>query len=122
MGRTRGLSQGEIEKRWRRIEGMTRLGMSAPQICDQLGVSRATVERVRANAGLTRAQHKLTAEEVAKVDRMLADGCSLAEAARTIGTSRSAIWKRFPGRGWTRQQVGEWAALLEQMRASQMKL
>lgn len=116
MARTPGLTQADIENRWRRIEQLSRQGCSVAYICEELGVSRATVFAARRRAGIATCQRRLTADEVRQADAMLAGGCSLAETARTFGVSRSAIWKRFPGRGWTRQQVGEWSALVTELR------
>ena len=42
--------------------------------------------------------------------RLLADGCSYRETARTLGVSHSTVMHYLPGRGWTPTQVGSWAS------------
>lgn len=42
---------------------------------------------------------------------LLDDGASFREVGRTIGRPASVICRRFPGRGWTVEQVAERAAL-----------
>jgi transposase-like protein len=54
---------------------------------------------------------KLTDEEKQLAEQLLSDGASMREVARTIGRSASVICRRFPGRGWTLEQVAERASL-----------
>lgn len=44
-------------------------------------------------------------------DRLLRDGASYAETARTVGVDPQTVANWFPGRGWTSQQVVEFARL-----------
>ncbi len=59
---------------------------------------------------------RLTAAEMRRADELLADGVSFADVARTLGRSKSAICRRFPGRGWTAEQVAERASLERRFR------
>lgn len=45
---------------------------------------------------------------------LLKDGTSYTEAAKTIGVSRSALTRRYPGYGWTHKQGGEYGYLVRQ--------
>lgn len=54
---------------------------------------------------------KLTEDEKRRAAALLADGASFRDVARTLQRSASAICRSFPGRGWTREQVAERAAL-----------
>lgn len=56
-------------------------------------------------------RYKLTDEEKRRAAELLDDGVSYREVARTIGRSASVICRRFPGRGWTVEQVAERASL-----------
>lgn len=46
----------------------------------------------------------------ARAEALLDDGCSYRETARTLGVDHTTVRDHLPGRGWTRQQVGSWAA------------
>jgi hypothetical protein len=43
---------------------------------------------------------------------LLDDGASYAETARSIGKDRSWVTKRFPGRGWTKQEGGAYGYMM----------
>lgn len=45
-----------------------------------------------------------------RADRLLADGCSFREVARTLGCHYMTVNNRFPGRGWTYRQAGAFRA------------
>jgi len=95
------------------VTAMTRRGMTADQIAETLGITARTVLRHRVTAGIARpAPVRVTDSQWQTAERMLDDGCSLAEIARTIGTNHSTVATHYPGRGWTKQQVGEWRAFM----------
>ena len=92
---------------------MTSRGMNATQIGEALGITARTVARHRVVAGVAQpASVRVTDAQWQTAERMLQDGCSLAEIARTIGADSKTIATHFPGRGWTKQQVGEWRAFM----------
>lgn len=43
---------------------------------------------------------------------LLDDGASYTETARTIGKGRTWVAMRFPGRGWTHAQGGQYGCML----------
>lgn len=98
-----------------RIATLTRQGMSAAQIAVRVGVTKRTVCRARRRTGtsLGEAQVPMSPEETRRVESLLDDGCSLAEALRTIGRAGTgSIRRRFAGRAWTKQQIAAHAALI----------
>lgn len=94
-----------------RVVALTKQGWSAQAIAEELGCGPSTVRRARQRAGVARpAPRFLTPDEIATVEALLADGASLAEAARSIGRQHStSLVHRFPGRGWTAQESGQFA-------------
>ena len=95
------------------VTAMTRQGMTADQIGAALGIAPRNVVRHRVAAGIAQpASVRVTDAQWQTAERMLDDGCPLAEIARTIGADSKTIATHFPGRGWTKQQVGEWRAFM----------
>lgn len=93
-----------------RVVELTRQGHTARQISERLHISQRTVNRLRMKRGIGRPSlPTMTSEMVARAATMLDDGASYAEVARTLGVDLSSIKRRFPGRGWTRQQCGQWS-------------
>lgn len=95
------------------IAALTKAGKTAPQIAEQLGITARTVTRARVRLGIAQpARPMLTGKQIAAAFALLEDGCSYKEAARTVGTSISALSNRFPDHGWTRRQGGEFGAMI----------
>lgn len=95
------------------IVELTRQGQTAAAIAEKCGVTRRTVERIRHDYGLIRQPHRrFTADEIAIVEAMLADGASYTEIGRTIGRDPATIGGRWPHRGWTRREACEFARLM----------
>lgn len=90
------------------IAELTRDGHTAAAIAAALRISTRTVHRSRRRAGIARpAAVPLSAAELARAAELLDDGCSYGEVARSLGrSSRRAIAKHFPGRGWTQRHGG----------------
>lgn len=87
---------------------LTKSGWSAEQIAAELDVSPRAVHRYRTQAGITTPRPpELTVEQIATAERMLTDGASLLETARTLGCSIDRLYRRFKGRGWSKAQVAE---------------
>ena len=102
------------------------VGNMAREIGEALGVTPETVARHRVAAGVAQtAAARVTPDQWQTAERMLDDGCSLAEIARTIGTSASTVATHYPGRGWTKQEVGQWRAFMRranrQLAATELK-
>jgi len=49
--------------------------------------------------------------EVLRAGRLLADGASYRETARTVGWDELTVARIFPGRGWSSREVAAFAAL-----------
>jgi len=97
------------------IRRMDREGVRTDIIAQRLGITTRTVTRYRERMGalLQAPKQPFTDEERAIAEKMLDDGCSYTEITRTLGRgSLHAVRKNFPGRGWTRQQTGEWGMLM----------
>ncbi|UXA19498.1 helix-turn-helix domain-containing protein [Mycobacterium sp. SMC-4] len=114
---SRRTSERTLMRRERIVE-LTRNGCSAREIASILGITRRTVVRVREATGTSQpvAGVPLTADQVRQAERLLDDGCSISEAARTIGCSYHTLHRRFPDRVWTREQCVEHAAMLMRWR------
>jgi methylphosphotriester-DNA--protein-cysteine methyltransferase len=116
----RRAQQASAAERHQRIAELTRQGLSAPQIAEMLGVTPRTVVRGRKATGTlvgpAPQEFWLTAEQIDRAEQLLDDGCSLVEVARTIGCTWTSVWKRWQHRGWTKQQAGEYAALIRDMK------
>lgn len=99
------------DQRAERVAQLTRAGSSTLAIAVRLGVSERTVTRLRRRAGVSECgaavPHPPEVWEL--VERLLADGASRAEAARTAGISYSVVRARFPDAAWTREQVWDYA-------------
>lgn len=101
-----------------RIITLARYGYTTAEIADHLGCSARTVQRHRSAAGVgTLKVPNLSADEVARAAELLDDGASYRETARTLGRGVSQIIARFPGRGWTRDQINEYRVMKKQLEA-----
>lgn len=49
---------------------------------------------------------------VERARRLLADGASRREVARTLGVHHKTIGRWFPDSGWSRREAGEWTAFI----------
>lgn len=111
------MTRKQSEERRQRIVELTRQGRSAAQIADELKINARTVVRVRVERGVAQSgPQRFTADELAQVEAMLDDGCSITEAARTIGRSPCRLWEIYRGRGWTAIEAAQYAALRFEMR------
>lgn len=100
-----------------RIAELTRAKRTTAEIAAIVGVTTRTVARARNRTGTAQTRNPLlTADELAHTERLLDDGASYVEVARTIGRSPRAIRDAFPGRGWTRAQMAEHIAVARRMK------
>jgi AraC-like DNA-binding protein len=105
------------------IVELTRAGWSAEQIGAEVGCTPRTVHRARERSGISQPRRlPWTEQEFATVERLLDDGASIAEAARSIGRSPRWLYDRYPGRSWTHQQSGQWARYCERMKAQGLSI
>ncbi len=100
-----------------RIVDLTCEGWTAAQIAQETGVTARTVTRIRRRCGVAGPVYpRLSDEELELAERMLADGASIVDVARTLGRSEDAMRKRFRGRGWSNAQVAEYRAMLRKLK------
>lgn len=97
------------------FEQLTRIPgrYTVAEVAERLGVTTRTVERLRARhgvAGPPRPTRPLSDHD--RVAQLLEDGCSAAEAGRTVGVSRSTVLRWFPDAPrFTHVQAGEASVL-----------
>lgn len=92
---------------------LTAEGWTAQQIADNLGVTQRTVYRYRQTAGISQPKPPaLSSGERDFARRLLLDGCSYNEVARTLGRSMDCVLRNFPGFGWDRRQINEFMAIV----------
>ncbi|MGB3708940.1 helix-turn-helix domain-containing protein [Gordonia sp. (in: high G+C Gram-positive bacteria)] len=103
-----------LRERGNQVARMTAAGMSAAQIAEQLEVSPRTVARWRTRIGINvrPAAKALTGEQHATARRLIEDGCSLAEVARTIGCSSSVLGRWYPEAAWSRSECSMYRLML----------
>jgi IS30 family transposase len=106
----------ETNERRDRVTELTRQGLTAKQIAEQLGVTERTISRDRAARGITQpTAPRVTESEFARAKEMLDDGASYEEVARTLRRSHTAFRHRFPGYSLTPTEASQRAALGRQM-------
>ena len=89
-------------------------GMSYRQIAQQLGVSGRTVTRWRRRIGRPVGVPAVPRPQSDRdfAWRLLEDGCSIAETARTVGVKATTILRWFPDAPrYTHQQAGQLSVL-----------
>lgn len=111
MGVSRPMSTDDIAKRRDAVMRWVEQGFTSPDIAKHLGVTERTIERDREALGIALTPRRWTNEEHLRAVTLIAYGCSLTEVADTIGRSRSSVWHRFKGMGWTPQQCGEYGGM-----------
>jgi transcriptional regulator with XRE-family HTH domain len=101
--------------------GCEQAGLTAAEIAARFGVTTRTVSRWRTRLDLNRmpapVKRPASAHELA--ERLLDDGCSFEETARTVGVARKTIIRWFPNRQpWSKAQVGEYVGAIHHWRAA----
>lgn len=87
------------------IRRLAELKVPTKRIARILRVSEKVVRDVRKEAGLvTPKTQPLTEEQIAFAERLLRDGTSRREAARSIGCSSSQLNRVLPDLSWDREQ------------------
>lgn len=87
-------------------------GQSAAAIAAGLGVSTRTVERHQLGLKLREKANRTTPTGWRDhAERLLDDGASVTEAARTVGVAPRTVCAAFPGRAWTNAQALEHARI-----------
>ncbi|ASZ74645.1 DNA binding protein [Mycobacterium phage Phabba] len=103
--RCRGHARGDV------IEDLALKGHTTPEIAKMLGVDKRTVNYWRKKRGVpgkrvyaTGRTEYATPEQIVKLRELLADGASLAEAARTLGLNEGTVRNVHRGEGWTTEE------------------
>ena len=105
----------DIEERRERVAAMTRREQTTRQIAEALRVTGRTVRRDRAAIGIAKpAPIPATEAQISRAHTLLIDGCSYADAARTVGLHPKTLRHHLPGYGWTTEYVREWARFVQQ--------
>ena len=98
------------------IVALTKQGYSATEISARLGITKRSVVRNRAAAGITKPPANLLTEaELTLARQLLEDGASYGEVGRTLGRSQSAVANRLPGYGWTRDMSSAYAVMCKRL-------
>jgi DNA-binding CsgD family transcriptional regulator len=81
---------------------LAKAGVTAPVIAERLGISLRTVHRRRAKLGygLGVGQPPIHERILVEAAKLIADGASHNEVARTLSIHRKTVAKYFPGTGW----------------------
>lgn len=114
-----GISRSEMSldaKRDQMRHWVEDLKMSDRDIARAMNAKPATAARARLRYGIRRqgerkAARPKTPEQLAVIEAYLDDGYSMNEVSKMTGSCPRTIAKHFPGRGFTRKQSGEAAAL-----------
>jgi DNA-binding NarL/FixJ family response regulator len=87
-------------------------GWTASRIADVLGVSTRTVYRLRRKHGFARTEpathYPVTGERLAAASRMISEGVSHCEIARTLGMQTATLRRHFPGTGWSHEVTNDY--------------
>lgn len=99
-----------------RVRELGRAGWRNADIAIEVCCSERHVRRIRDGRtfGLDSAR-QFSPDEILHVEIMLADGCSYTEIGRTVGRSANVIARRWPDRGWTSIQAGEFRRLTQRL-------
>lgn len=117
MSRGTVLRSAELDRAYLQIHHP---GISATEAAAALNVTRRTITRVRARLNLSQPSphttRRYTPDDLARIAARLDDGWSFREIERTEKTTWRTIARHFPGRSWTREQIGAHAATLARHR------
>ena len=101
----------DLDERRSAVAQLTRDGASAREIARRLGVTSRTVLRDRGVLGIAQPEvPPISPDRLALAHRLLDDGASYREAARTVDCSQGTLAAHFPGYGWTTLDSARFAA------------
>lgn len=118
MSHTHSLTPGAIKEREDRVVELTRQGKTLQQIADELGMTARGVSHIRKRLGLPKQVQPYPPELVEEAGRMIDEGVSLAETARTLGLSAGTLSHRFRGRSqWNATMAQHYRWMKERLEA-----
>lgn len=100
-----------IKERRKVVAELSREGFTLREIAVRLGCTERTVVRDKEELHLSRPRPRLSNEERRRAEELLCDGYSLEEVARTLRRHVHTIGRYYKGRGWTREEVGQYNAM-----------
>lgn len=100
-----------------RIARLTRMNYSLAQIAVIEGITSRSVQRARQRVGVGRKTSgpPMSDGERALIERLLVDGASYYEVARTVNRSVSTLYKHWPGYQYTVEQAAEVRSFYQQL-------
>lgn len=108
MGRPKSGESFDYE----RLRIMINEGCTIAQIAEAMGVTTRTINRQKRSIGLSnpRPTSRPLEEWAHKAAQLLTEGYSLRSVSELTGIGRTTLSRHFPGQGWTKHQVGHYAA------------
>ena len=112
-----GSMHAETEGRLAAVQEHMAAGLSLKESAARLAVTPRTVSRLRARLrGYTLPPAPIpTPEQIKEWDRLLTEGWSFREIARTHNVHENTIARRFPGRGWDPAARGQLGFAVQRM-------
>ncbi|ASR83200.1 DNA binding protein [Arthrobacter phage Abidatro] len=90
--------------------------LAAAEAAKLLGVTPRTITRYRARLGVSQPSHggavRPSPELLAEIAARLDDGWPVKEVCETFHVCHKTVTRHFPGRAWTRSQIGRHARLV----------
>lgn len=115
MGKPAGLTAWYVNERDAEFKACDNAGMTAKQLAERFNLTPRSVTRWRRRLGISHTPPPVAHPESDKerARQLLDQGCSFAEAGRTVGVYGTTIRNWFPDRpAWTNRQSIEHAVLV----------
>lgn len=105
------------DARDRDIAQRTMNGESTRSLAERYGINTRTVTRIRHRQGVAKPPPvRLSTDEIALAKRLLEDGASYHEVARTLGRGYWSVRRKFPGMSqWNTRNAVQMRTLLAQL-------
>ncbi|WP_039994527.1 HTH domain-containing protein [Gordonia otitidis] len=108
-----------VARRRERVAAMRRGGMTVNTMASALHVTDRTIWRDLHALGMVKRVRRLTDADKQFAVRLLAEGASIQDVARTIGCSWDDIRRHFPdARIWTPAETAQYRSLCRQIAAA----
>lgn len=99
-------------------------GQSTKKLAEAVGVTPRTIRnwRTKPKPDWYHTRKQIDDSKLEAVDRLLSDGASYAEAARTVGLNVETVREHFPGRGWSPKQVIDHVVTMNKFRKQMRRM